>query len=120
MTSVNRVTRSFLLHAPVPRGRLHLLRVAEDRSLRSNPGPGHDARIAQGRGRHDAALHGLFNLRRIYGRVGVSCAKISDDADLETVCMLGCGVATGWGAAWKTANVEGVRGGVWVWLSAWP
>ena len=27
--------------------------------------------------------------------------------------MLGCGVATGWGAAWKTANVEeGVRGGV--------
>jgi S-(hydroxymethyl)glutathione dehydrogenase/alcohol dehydrogenase len=36
----------------------------------------------------------------------ISCAKISDDADLETVCMLGCGVATGWGAAWKTANVE--------------
>ena len=36
----------------------------------------------------------------------ISCAKISDDADLETVCMLGCGVATGWGAAWKTADVE--------------
>ena len=36
----------------------------------------------------------------------ISCAKVSDDADLEKVCMLGCGVATGWGAAWKTADME--------------
>jgi len=36
----------------------------------------------------------------------ISCAKISDHADLETVCMLGCGVATGWGAVWKTCDVE--------------
>ena len=36
----------------------------------------------------------------------ISCAKVADDADLESVCMLGCGVATGWGAAWKTADVE--------------
>jgi len=36
----------------------------------------------------------------------ISCAKISDDADLGQVCMLGCGVATGWGATWKTADVE--------------
>ncbi|KAH8073080.1 alcohol dehydrogenase [Aureococcus anophagefferens] len=29
----------------------------------------------------------------------ISCAKIDDSADLAKVCMLGCGVATGWGAA---------------------
>ena len=31
----------------------------------------------------------------------ISCAKIDDSADLAKVCMLGCGVATGWGAAWS-------------------
>ncbi|KAH8054653.1 alcohol dehydrogenase [Aureococcus anophagefferens] len=28
----------------------------------------------------------------------ISCAKIDDSADLAKVCMLGCGVAAGWGA----------------------
>jgi S-(hydroxymethyl)glutathione dehydrogenase/alcohol dehydrogenase len=32
----------------------------------------------------------------------ISCAKVDDDADLESVCLLGCGVSTGWGAVWKT------------------
>lgn len=36
----------------------------------------------------------------------ISCAKVSATANLETVCMLGCGVSTGWGAVWKTTNVE--------------
>jgi S-(hydroxymethyl)glutathione dehydrogenase/alcohol dehydrogenase len=36
----------------------------------------------------------------------ISCAKVDAAADLEKVCMLGCGVATGWGAVWKTTDVE--------------
>ncbi|KAG8462259.1 hypothetical protein KFE25_012079 [Diacronema lutheri] len=36
----------------------------------------------------------------------ISCAKISPAAPLEQVCLLGCGVATGWGAVWNTVKVE--------------
>jgi S-(hydroxymethyl)glutathione dehydrogenase/alcohol dehydrogenase len=36
----------------------------------------------------------------------VSLAKISPDAPLEKVCLLGCGVTTGIGAVTKTAKVE--------------
>ncbi|PSC68961.1 Alcohol dehydrogenase class-3 [Micractinium conductrix] len=36
----------------------------------------------------------------------VSVAKIPKDAPLESVCLLGCGVATGWGAVYNTANVQ--------------
>lgn len=36
----------------------------------------------------------------------ISCAKISDDSPLDKVCLFGCGVSTGLGAAWKTCNVE--------------
>lgn len=36
----------------------------------------------------------------------ISCAKVAEGADLEEVCLLGCGVSTGWGAVWKTTNVE--------------
>jgi S-(hydroxymethyl)glutathione dehydrogenase/alcohol dehydrogenase len=36
----------------------------------------------------------------------VSCAKIRKDADLESACLLGCGVSTGLGAVWNTAKVE--------------
>jgi len=36
----------------------------------------------------------------------VSVAKIREDADLESVCLLGCGVSTGLGAVWNTAKVE--------------
>jgi len=36
----------------------------------------------------------------------VSVAKVSKDAPLETVCLLGCGVATGWGAVYNTCNVQ--------------
>lgn len=35
-----------------------------------------------------------------------SLAKIRKDAPLEKVCLLGCGISTGWGAVWNTANVE--------------
>jgi len=36
----------------------------------------------------------------------ISCAKISPAADLDTVCLLGCGIATGIGAVRKTTAVE--------------
>jgi S-(hydroxymethyl)glutathione dehydrogenase/alcohol dehydrogenase len=35
-----------------------------------------------------------------------SLAKIRRDAPLKKVCLLGCGIATGWGAVWNTAQVE--------------
>lgn len=35
----------------------------------------------------------------------ISAAKINPDANLEEVCMLGCGVSTGWGAVWNTCKV---------------
>jgi len=35
-----------------------------------------------------------------------SLAKIRRDAPLEKVCLLGCGISTGWGAVWNTAKVE--------------
>lgn len=35
-----------------------------------------------------------------------SVAKVSKDAPLDKVCLLGCGVATGWGAVYNTAKVE--------------
>lgn len=36
----------------------------------------------------------------------ISAAKINPHADLKKVCVLGCGVATGWGAAINTCKVE--------------
>lgn len=36
----------------------------------------------------------------------VSVAKINPEAPLEKVCLLGCGVATGWGAVYNTAEVQ--------------
>jgi len=36
----------------------------------------------------------------------VSVAKIDPTAALDKVCLLGCGVSTGWGAVWNTAKVE--------------
>jgi S-(hydroxymethyl)glutathione dehydrogenase / alcohol dehydrogenase len=36
----------------------------------------------------------------------ISCAKIADDSPLNKVCLFGCGVSTGLGAAWNTCNVE--------------
>lgn len=36
----------------------------------------------------------------------ISAAKINPYADLNKVCMLGCGIATGWGAVWNTCKVE--------------
>jgi len=35
-----------------------------------------------------------------------SLAKVRKDAPLEKVCLLGCGISTGWGAVWNTAQVE--------------
>ena len=29
----------------------------------------------------------------------ISCAKINKNAAMDEVCMLGCGISTGWGAA---------------------
>lgn len=36
----------------------------------------------------------------------ISVAKINETAPLEKVCLLGCGITTGYGAAIKTAKVE--------------
>lgn len=36
----------------------------------------------------------------------ISVAKVSDSAPLEKVCLLGCGLSTGYGAALNTAKVE--------------
>jgi len=36
----------------------------------------------------------------------ISCAKVRDDAPLDKICLFGCGVSTGLGAAWKTCNIE--------------
>jgi Zn-dependent alcohol dehydrogenase len=36
----------------------------------------------------------------------ISAAKINKNADLNKVCMIGCGVATGWGAAMNNTHVE--------------
>eukprot|EP00929_Paragymnodinium_shiwhaense_P045870 TRINITY_DN23392_c0_g2_i1.p2 TRINITY_DN23392_c0_g2~~TRINITY_DN23392_c0_g2_i1.p2 ORF type:complete len:684 (+),score=230.80 TRINITY_DN23392_c0_g2_i1:74-2125(+) len=35
-----------------------------------------------------------------------SLAKVRKDAPLEKLCLLGCGISTGWGAVWNTAQVE--------------
>lgn len=35
-----------------------------------------------------------------------SVTKIREDAPLDTVCLLGCGVSTGYGAALNTAKVD--------------
>eukprot|EP00913_Durusdinium_trenchii_P012009 g11282.t1 len=37
----------------------------------------------------------------------ISCAKVSQTAPLDVCSLLGCGVATGLGAAWNTLDVEG-------------
>lgn len=36
----------------------------------------------------------------------ISCAKINQNAPLDKICLFGCGVSTGLGAAWKTCSVE--------------
>jgi len=36
----------------------------------------------------------------------ISCAKIPDDSPLDKVCLFGCGVSTGLGAAWNTCDIE--------------
>merc|ERR1719433_405964 len=35
-----------------------------------------------------------------------SLAKVRRDAPMEKICLLGCGISTGWGAVWNTAKVE--------------
>uniref|UniRef100_A0AAV2MGH8 Alcohol dehydrogenase n=1 Tax=Knipowitschia caucasica TaxID=637954 RepID=A0AAV2MGH8_KNICA len=58
------------------------------------------------------------NQQQVYQFLGVSClsqytvvsdaavARIRADAPLETVCLLGCGVSTGYGAALNAAKVQ--------------
>lgn len=36
----------------------------------------------------------------------ISCAIVNDGAPMDKVCLFGCGVSTGLGAAWNTCNVE--------------
>ena len=36
----------------------------------------------------------------------ISAAKINPGADLDKMCLLGCGVATGWGAVFNNTKME--------------
>jgi len=36
----------------------------------------------------------------------ISLAKVALEAPLQKMCLLGCGVSTGWGAVWNTVKVE--------------
>ena len=36
----------------------------------------------------------------------ISVAKITPEAPLDKMCLMGCGVATGWGAVWNTCRVQ--------------
>jgi len=36
----------------------------------------------------------------------ISCAKINESANMLEVCMLGCGVSTGWGAVLNNPNFK--------------
>jgi Zn-dependent alcohol dehydrogenase len=36
----------------------------------------------------------------------ISAAKINPEANMNHMCMLGCGVSTGWGAVFNTCKVE--------------
>ena len=36
----------------------------------------------------------------------ISAAKINPNADMNKVCMLGCGVSTGWGAVMNNTDME--------------
>lgn len=38
----------------------------------------------------------------------ISVAKIDEDAHLEKACIIGCGFATGFGAAINSAKVRGI------------
>ena len=57
----------------------------------------------------DQALHHLFGLACFAEYTVVherSCVKIRDDAPMDKVCLLGCGVATGIGASINTAGIR--------------
>jgi len=57
------------------------------------------------------------NGKEIFHFMGTSCfaeytvlheesvAKVQKDAPLDKICLLGCGISTGWGAVWNTADV---------------
>ena len=76
-------------------------------------------RVTQGQGlMPDGTSRFSHNGKQIYHYMGTSTfseytvlpeiavAKISDDAPLEKVCLLGCGITTGIGAVLHTAKVE--------------
>jgi NDMA-dependent alcohol dehydrogenase len=49
-------------------------------------------------------LLGTFSERTVVNEA--SCIRIEDDIALETACLLGCGVVTGWGSAVYAADVS--------------
>ncbi len=57
----------------------------------------------------DQALHHLFGLACFAEYTVVherSCVKVREDAPLDKICLLGCGITTGMGAAINTAGVR--------------
>lgn len=39
----------------------------------------------------------------------ISLAKVNEKAPMDKVCLLGCGISTGYGAALNTAKVRNTR-----------
>ncbi|ESN99130.1 hypothetical protein HELRODRAFT_95088 [Helobdella robusta] len=84
-------------------------------------------RVTQGRGvMPDGTSRFTCNGKTIYHFMGcstfseytvvasISLCKIPKEADLQKVCLLGCGISTGFGAVFNTAKVEkGSVCGVW-------
>eukprot|EP00731_Ephydatia_muelleri_P003826 Em0002g2a len=51
-------------------------------------------------------LHGDQHIQRVHCGPEISIAKINSAAPLDKVCLLGCGIPTGYGAVLNTAQVE--------------
>ena len=44
-------------------------------------------------------MHGMLHINLFY------CIQVNPEAPLDKVCLLGCGISTGYGAALNTAKV---------------
>jgi NDMA-dependent alcohol dehydrogenase len=57
-----------------------------------------------GRDVHEFLMIGTFSPWSVVSEY--NCVKVDDDLPLETLCLLGCGVGTGWGSAVNSAQVH--------------
>lgn len=61
------------------------------------------------KGQHVYQFLGVSSFSQYTVVPDTSLAKIRSDAPLNKVCLLGCGVSTGYGAAINTGKVRGCR-----------